>query len=677
MILHLDYETRSRADLLEVGEHRYGIDHSTEVLMAGVSREGDPKVYLWVNPEVAADLGENAEVERLLADCLRSDAPEIHAHNASFEQAVTWGTLANGKTSPFKTEPPLTVWRCSAAVARKAGLPSSLEKLCDALRVTDSKDRAGKALIKLFSIPDDMGVFASPKAHPEKWGEFCEYCRQDVRAETECGRLLKPFALAGAPLATFQFDLRMNQRGIPINLTAAQNAQQIIDAMQVGAVEEFRGLTGLNPTQGKKFKVWLQNVADLYLLSLQAATLDTVLAAALTPLQRQVLTIFQSVSYAAVKKVQVMLDCICPDGRVRGTFKYYGAGTGRWSAEKLQPHNFKKTDPAFRPLTAMIYTSICNGISRDMMDEVFGSPLECVANVIRQFIHHPKYEMLDGDFAAVEARIICWLAGQDDVLEKWRKGEDLYKWMASHVYGVPVESITPDQREVGKRLILGAGFQMGWKKFQSSCLLQYQLALSDDLCKKGIKLFRSLCQKIRDYWWFLNSAAIETVKYRQPRGPFSLRAIGGVPFLLFRLRSGRSLAYPKPEVNLVAWVPDRDDDDERDESERIAADTKFRDELTYWGQLPLSQAWGRVKLYGGKLAENDTQATAADFMAHGAIVAESRGMEPFMLVHDQALALRDRGQTKEQFAAALGDLPAWATGFPMKVDVKIQPYFTK
>lgn len=77
------------------------------------------------------------------------------------------------------------------------------------------------------------------------------------------------------------------------------------------------------------------------------------------------------------------------------------------------------------------------------------------------------------------------------------------------------------------------------------------------------------------------------------------------------------------------------------------------------------------------LVSNCTQATAADFMAHGAITAESRAMAPFMLVHDQGLALRTGKQTTEEYEAALGDLPIWAKGFPMRVEAKIVPYFKK
>ena len=249
--------------------------------------------------------------------------------------------------------------------------------------------------------------------------------------------------------------------------------------------------------------------------------------------------------------------------------------------------------------------------------------------------------------------------------------------MAASIYGIRPDDVTQDQREVGKRVVLGAGFGMGPDKFQSSCRDQYQLDLPYELCELGIKTFRSRCPNITKYWYMLDNCTREAIAHPGASfGPCSVRRIAGMQYLLIQLPSGRSLAYPHPEVNTrepteaerikffkEEWSP-----------ERIA---RFLSEISYWGQLPMSQQWGRVKLYGGKIAENITQAVAADFMAHGAIVAERRGMPPFMLVHDQGLALRTGDQTAKDFEAALGDLPPWAKGFPMRVEAKVALYFKK
>ena len=676
-IVHLDYESRSRSDLTSVGAHRYAIDPSTEVLMAAVSEEGSDTIYLWVNPEFG-DPTENIAAETLLAS-----ADEIYAHNAPFEQAITWGISQRGGTSPFAVEPDLSIWRCTSAMARKAGLPSSLEKCGAALKLDVLKDNKGKALIKFFSIPRDDGRFNVPQEHPEKWSQFCEYCRQDVRAEKAIHKKLKAFELTGAPLETFQFDLRMNQRGIPINVAAARHAQAIVDSVQSEVSAEFRQLTGLNPTQRAKVLALVQSlgvkIEDMQAETLSSLTVDQVIC---SPKAARILELYSKLSYAAIKKVQTMLDCVCPDGVIRGTFKYYGAGTGRWSAGGLQPHNFKKTPEGLRPITDEVYRRICDGWTAPMLGVIYGEPFDLLAGCIRNFIHLPGTELLDGDYSGIEARIIAWLAGQEDVLQQWRDydsgtGLGPYKYMAASIYGIRPEAVTKDQREVGKRVVLGAGFGMGPDKFQSSCRDQYQLDLPYELCQLGIKTFRASCPSITKYWYMLDNCCREAIAHPGATfGPFTVRQIAGLPYLLGKLPSGRSLAYPYPEVNARLPTPAEEKKfaEENWSAERI---TRFLSEISYWGQLLMSQQWGRVKLYGGKLAENFTQAVAADFMAHGAIHAERQGMPPFMLVHDQGLSLRPKGKTADDYAAALANLPAWARGFPMKVEADVTPYFKK
>jgi DNA polymerase len=152
-----------------------------------------------------------------------------------------------------------------------------------------------------------------------------------------------------------------------------------------------------------------------------------------------------------------------------------------------------------------------------------------------------------------------------------------------------------------------------------------------------------------------------------------VRVIAGMGYLLLKLPSGRSLAYPKPEI--------RKREPTREEAAKLATGYVYPEdrflEVTYWGQLPMSTQWGRIKLYGAKAFENEVQAIAADLMSHGARVAEQRGMMPFALIHDQGLAMV-RGERKtEDFSAALSDLPAWAKGLPLKTESKITPYYKK
>src|SRR5690606_31762452 len=121
----------------------------------------------------------------------------LYAHNIGFEQAMHWGTHERCAASPFTSPPPLEILRCTAAMARKAGLPSSLEKLGEALNLNVQKDNKGKALIRFFSVPKKDGTFNEPKDFPEKWEQFCDYCVTDVVVEKQAHRRLKAFELTG------------------------------------------------------------------------------------------------------------------------------------------------------------------------------------------------------------------------------------------------------------------------------------------------------------------------------------------------------------------------------------------------------------------------------------------------------------------------------------------------
>jgi len=639
VIAHVDYETRSSADLKTVGAYRYAAHQSFEILMAGVSADDSDRVYLWVNPKYETpDMLSDPEALDIL-----NQADLIYAHNAPFEIAATWG----GRFMPLD----LNKWRCTAAMARRAGMPPSLDKCAEALGLTQQKDKKGAALIRKFSIPNKDGTFNNPRDFPDEWLAFGEYCKQDVRTEKAIHKKLKAFELTGEPLETFLFDLRMNHTGIPVNRQALFNAQEIVTDVQNTVTKQFVELTQIQPTQREKVRQ-LVGLADM--------TSDTVAEALVNPNmdadKRKILSLYQKLSYAAVKKIETMLDCVCPDGRVRGCHTYYGAGTGRWSGRLIQPQNFKKTPKWMKGLTDQIYADVIAGKDADYLDLMYGDPFELLSGIIRHFIHG-DYEMLDGDYNAIEARIICWLAGEKEMLAMWATGRDLYRFMASSVYGISEAAVDSEGRDHGKRIILGCGYGMGPAKFKATCEA-YGVECSEELAESSVKAYRQTHPNVVKYWYFLDRSARSAIaEPGTQHGPFIVRSIAGIPYLLGRLPSGRSIAYPHPKIEIQPG------DD--------------RDQITYWGQLPVGVAWGRVKIYGGKFAENFSQGVAADIMSNGARVAEKRGMMPFTLIHDQGLALRDKQQSPEEFSAALASLPDWARGLPLKVESKVAPYYRK
>jgi len=100
-------------------------------------------------------------------------------------------------------------------------------------------------------------------------------------------------------------------------------------------------------------------------------------------------------------------------------------------------------------------------------------------------------------------------------------------------------------------------------------------------------------------------------------------------------------------------------------------------DITFWGQIPMKAAWGRIKLYGGKIVENLSQSVAADIMACGGHQAQKAGFRIFALVHDQALAEGDEGRAVDDFVNAMTTLPPWADGLPVDAEGKTTPYYMK
>jgi DNA polymerase len=664
-ILHIDMETRSRADLKKVGPHRYAADPSTEILMMAIALNDETPV-LWVNPKYRLKGG-------IMASCKRADelvemlhSCQIYAHNMMFEEAMLrW----RGAEDLRVMMPPTDNLRCTLAMARRAALPLSLKLLAETLGVS-GKDEAGRDFIRMFSLPKKSGEFADPHTNPVEWEGFGRYCIQDVVAEQGIHRELKAFEFRGSLLRTWQFDRVMNHTGVPVNVTALRNAEKILAEAETKAVAEFRELTGLNPTQRDKVLAWLRE-RGYGPESLEAVEVDEMLEnehfKTNYPVAYRALELRKYTSFAAVKKIRTMLDCQI-DGRVYGTMNFYGAGPGRWTAALIQPQNFKR---ATLDCTDEIYDMICKGCSTQDLELLYGNPIEAIASSIRHFIHVPGQSMYDADYSAIEARIVCWLAGQEDALEAYRKNEDAYVKMAALIFSKKEKEISKMERWLGKQTVLGCGFSMGAQKFFDQCQTLARkfkikgINVTEELATKSVTAYRERYAKVKELWYSCDRAARNAILNPGKRfaaGPklsFFVYRIGKIDFLIMRLPSSRSIVYPWPKLEVCG--PDDD-----------------RPVITFFGELPKQpNKWGRIKTYGGKLVENATQGTAADCMGHGAANAMDAGFEIPMLVHDQALAMEEEKLSLDQFVNALTSMPEWADGLPLAAEGDVVPYYKK
>lgn len=660
--IHLDYETFSEANLPEVGSFRYSADKSTEILCAAMAIDRE-KPVVW-HPNSTQDFEK-------YWDALEDPNVLVYAHNAQFEMAISLALMH--KTWGIRC-PELSRFRCTASFARRASLPAKLETLAITLGLTNLKDKRGSVLIKKFSVmqaakkpskKNPNGVPPTrirPEDDPAAFAEFLAYCQQDVVVEQEVAKRLAYFD-SEPNNSNYSLDAVINARGVPVNLDALRHAQSLIEEETEIVSSRFRALTGFEITQNARFLEWLHS-QGAHLDNLQAETVE----AFLEPFETvdaffeqehsdavKALQMKQSVAYASIKKIPTMILCAGPhDNLVRGTLVAHGASTGRWTGALIQPQNFKR--PTIKN-SDEAYRDICKGISREMLDIVYGPPLEVISSSIRHFIDPGEgKEFLDCDYSSIESRLICWLAGQEDALEEYRQGVDRYKRMASLIYGIPENEVNKHpQRFVGKAAVLGCGYSMGAPKFRATCKKQGGYDLPIGLEEKAVSAFRAKHNMVVKYWYALERAAKKAILRKGEVVPvrnvsFLHRDIEGLSFLLLKLPSGRKLAYPRPRIN--------------------------DDRIVFFGHR-IGVQWGDVETYGGKLAENVCQGAAADVMAHGAHNAEKDGYEIVTLIHDQCLTYFKPGQTIERLVELLTDLPSWAAGLPIAAEGGRTPFYQK
>lgn len=666
-MFHIDYETFSEADLPSVGGWRYAFDPGTQILCCAVAK-GEQQPLIWVHDLHRGTFPASHDwtaADTLLQELAASNEP-VYAHNAvGFEVPITDALWR--KTTGL---PPIahSRWRCTAVMARRAALPHSLAKCAEKLGLANQKDNKGSALIRKLSLLQKDGKRIRPTDDPEAFRQFCDYCLQDVRVEQEVHKKLKAFELKGFDLEVFQTDLEINARGLPVNLKALENAQKIVGEASTKAAHEFKALTGLDPTQTQKFLDWLKERGYEH-ENLRSATIDEFLDSDDTDPGGEVgkaLQLRKRVSFAATKKLSSFLSYAGPhDNKVRGILMYYGAiRTGRWTSSGPQIQNAKKPQKHLEAYTDQIYHDICRGASAEELEFTYGNPIESVASCIRHFVDDGK-PMLNADYSAIEARVMAWIAGEEWRMEVFRGDGKIYEASACQMFKLKRSEVTKSIRARSKVAELALQFRGGVGAMKNMGALK--MGIAEEELQPIVDAWRAANPMIVAYWNVTEKAVESAVA--NPGTSYSVRGgkatyfcarTAGINYLFCRLPSGRVLSYPEPRFETVE-MPWGD----------------MREVVTFWGQLKGKTAWGRIPLSSNVACENVVQATAADLMANGAVQCERQGYRINALIHDEALAYHDEGQTPERFSQLLTTLPDWAKDIPMDAPGGLVPYYRK
>ena len=303
---------------------------------------------------------------------------------------------------------------------------------------------------------------------------------------------------------------------------------------------------------------------------------------------------------------------IAKRGPIPVPLRYYAAHTGRWGGDdKLNLQNLPRNSPLKKSILAP-----------------------------------DGYMMIDSDSSQIEARTLAWLAGQDDLVEAFDRGEDVYKIMASAIYGKPVSAISKDERFVGKTTILGAGYGMGAAKFQAQ-LKNFGVVIELDETKRIIDTYRRTYPRITELWKAAGGilgAIIGDQSTELGRGGV-LKVQGNKGILL---PNGLYLRYPN-----LRWSTN-----EEDGKPEYVYDTKK-------GKATIPN-----RIYGGKVVENVCQALARIVIGDQMLLVAKK-YQVVMTVHDAIACIvpeDDVEHAVEYVELCMRIRPQWGPELPLNCE---------
>lgn len=600
--LYIDLETYSEVPI-KYGVHAYA--EKSEILLVAWALDDNPvQVFEGSEPWPST-----------LLSAMTNEAVTVHAHNSGFDRVI----LKHHGFTILRNR-----WRDTMVQALAHSLPGGLGDLCDVLGVPQdkAKDKEGRQLILLFTKP--LGKTsklhrATKDTHPKKWEAFKRYARLDIEAMREVEKRLPSWNYKGRELILWHLDQRINDRGVQVDIALAKSAVDAIDKEQKRLSKQAQTLSGDVVQAATQRDAMLKHIYDTYditLPDLQQSTIERRLNDPDIPEGlKNLLNIRLQASTTSTAKYKALLGAVSSDGRLRGTMQFCGASrTGRWSGRLFQPQNLPRpTLP-----NNLIDTGI-EALKLGCADLVTDNIMQLTSSAIRGCLIAPEgRKLVIADLSNIEGRMLAWLAGEEWKLKAFKdydagKGHDLYKLAYASSFGVKPESVTKEQRQIGKVQELALGYEGGVGAFITFASA-YGIDLDDmadkalsnipkDIARESTKAYDwalerkgthglskkayIICDAFKRLWrnahpqtasWW--KELDDTVRYAiaTPNKNFTSRKVivrRDGNWLRIGLPSGRSLCYPNPKIE----------------------DGK----ISYMGTNQYSRKWERLYTYGGKL----------------------------------------------------------------------------
>lgn len=677
MRLYLDLETYSDISISK-GTYKYA-ENAEILLFAYAIDDGAPTVKEAGAVPSDVFLG---EIQELL-----DSADEIVAHNAMFDRVVL--KFAGAETI-------LEKWRCTMIQAFACALPGSLDKLCRLLGVPPelAKLEDGTSLVRLFCSPRPVSCKirrATKVTHPEEWERFRLYAAFDITAMRECYKRMPRINYPdGSELEYWFLDQKINDLGFQVDVELIKAAISAVNSKRAELKDiTFRKTEGVLDSTSRRDAMldYLKTVYAMDLKDLTKATVEQVLLdAALPPEVRELLILRQQASSTSSSKYAALLEMINRDNRARGTIQHLGAKrTGRASGRKFQPQNLPGKGLLIAPAIDFGVDALKMGVA----EEFFPSMTHLLASCVRGcLVAAPDKKLIIADLANIESRVAAWIAGEDWKLKAFKRfdegtGADLYKLSYATSFRVPVESVTKQQRAIGKvcelmlqyqgrvgAFVTGAlsyGFDLeklardNWETIPQEVLQEslsyYEFCVRDERPLYGLsreafavadvltQLWRNAHPSITSCWKDLEKTANMAISGKGTEVPYKRVSFQLIKSILWlKLPSGRRLAYPQPKI-----------------------DYSQHGRISFMGEAPPDRKWQRLSIYGGQFLENISQAVSRDVLYGAMHKAWEQGFKTVLHVHDELVteAPKSASFSVERLCKIMSSGFNWTTGLPL------------